>query len=116
MPRTHHKETEEEVLRQYWKDQAREALLEDENENLIQKYFSYKHFVSYSNGFGRKKRRGRDVELLTIRHSGRAVAIKDVPTGRMDIYAREALAGSVDTDDHFQFVVDYFRTHFRKDR
>ena len=102
-------------MRQFWKEQFDLAVKEEDDKNLIQKYFSYKRFISFSNGRGKSKRKSRNVELLTIKHSGKTIAVKDVPTGRLDVYAREALGETVaDDDDHFQIVIDYFRSNFQR--
>lgn len=76
----------------FWEGQAEEAHREVDGQDKISGYFEYIYFVSRSNGRGRPKRRyPREVELLRIRHAGKTVALKDIPTKDLDVYCREAL-------------------------
>ncbi len=76
-----------------WEREERESLLE---EDPLNGSYAYVSFESRSNGRGRKRRRcPRGVELIVNRDEGKAVALKDVPTGRADVWAQEALDGSV---------------------
>lgn len=115
MGHKHSIEDESRELRKYWQNACEEEEKEDNRTNPILRYFSYKNFISHSNGRHRKGRKSREIELVTVNHTGKTITLKDVPTRGLDFLAREALTGSANhDDDHFRIVVDYLRNHFNR--
>lgn len=84
------------VLIAFWDGALKEERREARKHDRVHQNFSLREFLSYSNGKGRKRRKSpKEVSLVIINATGRAVLLKDVPTKRLDVLVEEAIGGEL---------------------
>lgn len=76
-----------------------------EGSDPVTNSFELREFTSRSAGWGKKRRAPREVSLVVDLNTGRAVVLKDVPTGRLDTIAQALLGKIENIEDPFaEFV------------